>query len=773
MRLSTRPGVQLIVGVVFLLASLSSWAQVAQRGGQTENPEINVTADKLSTGDGGTQIEATGNVVVKRQLTTLKADEIHVNRETQDVDAKGNVSADDPQYKIKSADSLKFNMEKETGQIENGDLFIEQGHLSMSGRHLEKFAGQTYHVDEAFFTTCLCDSGRVPWRVSADKMDLNPDGLGIIQKGYFYILDIPVFYLPYGFFPLKTERQTGLLFPKIGNSSKEGFRLQQPFFWAISKSTDATLALDVETRARIGWLGEFRTMFNRDSYFRLNPSYFNENLRTNFDVVDSTIADTHIPTNRWNIVGTHRYTTASDWLTYSDVAAYSDDLFARELIDRFDLQGTKEQDIRRSRFGVSRFGTFKNWGDTFFKGEWDFYQDFIQFDKTTLQRTPQISFWGRRFFAGFPLEFRWRAQGVNYLRREGGDGLRFDLQPEVVLPFRWASYLFGSLSVAPRETVYHLYSAVKPSDHNVSRELVEIRGNVATSFSRIFAFNRLGLSGIKHVIEPEMSYLFVPGTDQSKIPIMDDIDRVNRRNVLTFAVANRFWGKFVSPLAGSGTDKDVELLNPAIGNVRPLGSLRLALTYDIDKERRGGDTLSDLDMNLRLTPLDYLSLGLDSGFNPGPWKVTQARATVGISDPRPITRPVLDPDFNRPNSLSLSYSFLGHGPNSFLAENANVDCVANPSDPACKGIFFKNTAGNLGGNLLYHATDNVLLFFNSTYNVRDTRWAGVHAATKILSSCECWAMTFSVRHDINPAKTSFNFDVNLVGLGGTQQSTVK
>jgi LPS-assembly protein len=674
--------------------------------------------------------------------------------------------------------------------MQNGDLFLEQGHLSMSGRRLQKFGGQTYHVDEGFFTTCLCESGAPSWKISAETMDLNREGLGIIRNGYVYILDVPVFYLPYGFFPVNTDRQTGFLIPKIGNSSKEGFRFQQPFFWALSKSTDATIALDVETRARVGLLGEFRTMFKRDSEFQLNASYFNESLRKNEQdtIVDRTIANQNIPVDRWNIFGTHRYTTPSDWLTYSDIAAYSDDLFARELIERFDLPGTKESDIRRSRFSESRFGVFRSWNDAFVKGEWKFYQDFIQFDDTTAQRTPEIAFWGRRFLTDFPLEFRWAATGVNYFRRKEcaagvpvgqcGDGLRFDFRPELVLPLRMQS-LFGSLGVAPRETAYHLYSPVKSSDHNVSRETVEVRGNIGTSFSRIFATNSFGMSGVKHVIEPELSYLFVPGTDQSRIPIMDGIDRVNRRNVLTFAVSNRVWGKFANLLAGSGADKDVELLNPAIADVRQLVSLRTALSYDIDQERRGGDSLSDLDINLQLMPLTYLSIGLDGGFNPGPWNVSQARATFNISDPRPLTRQTLDPDFNRPNSLSLSYQYLGRGPNAFLADNANFDVntlpVCPPTPPATDdrcAEFKKSVVGNLGANLLYHALDNALLSLSGTYNVRDTRFIGFRAATKVLSSCECWAVTLGVSHSINPQKTSFDVNFNLLGLGA-QRNTLK
>ena len=783
------PRVQILLSLLFLLLELnSSWAQTLQSGSQSSNEPISVTADKLSSGDGGTKIEASGNVEIKRQATTLKAQDVSVNRDTQDVEAKGNVSLDDPEWKIKSADSVQMNLQKETGEIQNGDLFVEDGHLSLSGRRFQKFVGQSYHVDEAFFTTCLCDSGPSPWRISGDTIDLRPDGVGTIRGGYFYVFDVPVFYLPYGFFPVKTDRQSGLLVPKVGQSTKDGFRYEQPFFWAISKSTDSTFAFDFESRSRWGLLGELRTIINRDSDFQLNASYFNERLRTDEQrsVVDRTIANQNIPINRWNIIGTHRYLTTTNWLTYSDIAAYGDDLFAREIIDRFDLPGGNENDIRRSRFSESRFGLFRGWGDTFVKGEGNFYQDFIQRDATTLQKTPQIAFWGRRLLQNFPLEFRWRAEGVNYLRREGGDGLRLDLRPEFVVPFKLASYLVGSLSAAPRETVYHVYSLAQ-TDRNVSRELVEIRGNIGTSVSRVFALGGETLKGIKHVIEPELSYVFVPGSNQRQIPIMDFVDRVNRRNVITLAIANRFLGKFTSLLGASSNDPNIEALNPeTTGDVRELGSLRLALSYDIDQERKGGDTLSDLDIKLRFTPLSYIAVGFDGGVKPGPWQATQARATFGIIDPRPLRR-VLDPDFSRPNSLSLSYQFLRRGQNGLLAENANINLDVDPTtpgycathsntntpnwDPRCTG-FNKDVVGQIAGDLVYHLHDQVMVFLAATYDVRDNRFPGYHTAVKFLSGCECWTATLSFKHEINPAKNSFNFDFNLLGLGA-QRNTLK
>jgi LPS-assembly protein len=219
---------------------------------QPNNPAapINLQADKLSSTDSGTQIEATGNVEVKREGTTLKADELRMNRATQEVEAKGRVTLDDPEWKVKSAESLRMNMENETGELHNADLFLEQGHISVSGRRFEKFGGQSYHIDDGFFTTCLCESGAPSWKFFAEQMDLALEGTGTIKNGVFYIMDVPVLYIPYGYFPLRTERQTGLLFPSIGTSSKDGFRFLQPFFWAISKSSDATLSFDALRRHR-------------------------------------------------------------------------------------------------------------------------------------------------------------------------------------------------------------------------------------------------------------------------------------------------------------------------------------------------------------------------------------------------------------------------------------------------------------------------------------------------------------------------------------------
>jgi hypothetical protein len=228
---------------------------------------------------------------------------------------------------------------------------------------------------------------------------------------------------------------------------------------------------------------------------------------------------------------------------------------------------------------------------------------------------------------------------------------------------------------------------------------------------------------------------------------------------------------------GLQKDRDVELLtSPGAGAIREMGRFRLALSYDIDKERNGGDSLSDLDMNLRLTPVDYFTLRVDTGLNPGPWQLTQAAVGFELSDPRPLDRRVLDRDFRRPNQLGVIYRFIREDFLAPLAEDANL-VSPPPGDPDCTSLaladFFDPRCGSGGENILeqvtirslFHLTDHLLLLYNSNYDAKENRFTSNRAGIKILSQCECWSVGFSVNHTRNPDRTSFKFGFNLLGLG--------
>jgi lipopolysaccharide assembly outer membrane protein LptD (OstA) len=132
------------LAVVAISCVAPAWGQ-ATPDAKSAAEKIDVTADSLSFGDGGTQIEAKGNVEIKREVMTLKADEVRINRETNEMEAKGKVSLDDPNWKVKSAESMQFNLQKKPVSFKRRHVH-RRGPRQFRGKVAEIWR-QTYHID--------------------------------------------------------------------------------------------------------------------------------------------------------------------------------------------------------------------------------------------------------------------------------------------------------------------------------------------------------------------------------------------------------------------------------------------------------------------------------------------------------------------------------------------------------------------------------------------------------------------------------------------------
>ena len=138
-----------------------------------------------------------------------------------------------------------------------------------------------------------------------------------------------------------------------------------------------------------------------------------------------------------------------------------------------------------------------------------------------------------------------------------------------------------------------------------------------------------------------------------------------------------------------------------------------------------------------------------------------------LLDPRPLTHRVLDRDFMRPNQLDLSYRFIRRDSLAELADNANLTTLSD------ERLLSRNTVGALGINTLFHLTDRVLLLYDTSYNARDGRFTSNRGGIKLLSQCECWTLSFTLKRSTNPDKTSFKFSFDLLGLSSQNKELFK
>ena len=73
------------------------------------------------------------------------------------------------------------------------------------------------------------------------------------------VKDVPLLYLPAFYYPMnKEDRSTGFLLPSYGASNLRGSTLSNAFFWAISRSQDATFFHDWTSKFGQGFGSEYR-----------------------------------------------------------------------------------------------------------------------------------------------------------------------------------------------------------------------------------------------------------------------------------------------------------------------------------------------------------------------------------------------------------------------------------------------------------------------------------------------------------------------------------
>ncbi len=733
---------------------------------------IEVSAeDSIEVRGKGDTVEARGNVEIRRRESVLGAESVEFDSSKRTLRARGSVYLRDPRYRLRASE-LDMDLADETGRLRDAEVFIKDGNLSLGGRRVEKFAGQAYAVEEGHFTTCLCEEGAPPWRIGAREIRLDEAGRAAAREVTFYVYDVPVLYLPRATFPSLAPRATGLLVPSFGWSDHAGLRYRQPFFWAVDKSNDLTVNLAVESKARAGFTGQYRTILDSGTDGRLDLSWFHERMRRSRSVEAVPAADATIPSDRWSVALTHRHRAPSGWTTFSDAALYSDSFVTRELMDFTDLDAGARRRARTSRSSVSRLGFYRHASGMTLKGELDYLQDLVQPQPRALHRMPHLAFSAVRPLGG-QLELGWDTTLTRYARQELADGLRVDIRPELTWPVTVGRHFRLAGSLALRETLYHLDAVGGKFDagrsdysgefaRNSSRELVEFRSTLSTSLSRMYDWN----TGVRHVVEPAVEYWFIPATNQRDIPVWDSIDRINRRNRLTLSLHNRFWMRqgadgLTAPDDG-GTAEAGGGSSPAV--VAAVAQARVAASLDLDRARKEEeDTLSDLEVELGLHPADHLDIAVRLGVDPGPWSLREAAAEFTFSDAASPRSRVPDSDFRRPNGLSLSYRHIRANPLSPLWQDANLDLLADcPGDPRC---LPRENLDAVQASALLRLSDRLLLLYDGNYDGASGRLTRNQVGLKYLSRCRCWSVATFVDMRTDPDRTLLAVKFNLLGPG--------
>ncbi|MBK7858525.1 MAG: LPS assembly protein LptD [Archangiaceae bacterium] len=113
--------------------------------------------------------------------------------------------------------------------------------MTMVTSHLTRNDDGSWVIDELGFTPCECDFDRPSWHIGTSRttLDLEAERASLLFPT-FYVWKVPVLWLSWISLPL-SDRQTGLLVPRLTSTALNGFSIEQPIFVTLGRSADMTI----------------------------------------------------------------------------------------------------------------------------------------------------------------------------------------------------------------------------------------------------------------------------------------------------------------------------------------------------------------------------------------------------------------------------------------------------------------------------------------------------------------------------------------------------
>src|SRR5205085_11856849 len=174
-----------------------------------------------------------------------------------------------------------YNFKTGTGIVYDGDMKAAP-YYRLSGERFDRLGEGVYRVHRGVFTTCADDPPVWSFHVGSATADLGKFIYG--TNAAFWVKNAPLVpWFPFFAAAIRSERQSGLLFPKIGTSSSKGLFAEIPVYWAISDSQDFTAALDVFEKRGVGATADYRYILSTDDRGEIKGFFIDETARNGAD----------------------------------------------------------------------------------------------------------------------------------------------------------------------------------------------------------------------------------------------------------------------------------------------------------------------------------------------------------------------------------------------------------------------------------------------------------------------------------------------------------
>ena len=645
--------------MVLLIFGHASAQESSQLFKDDKNVPWHIVADEITYDDKMKVYTGTGQVVITKKNKNLSADYVLFDQSTMEVSADGHVVMTVGEN-ILTGSRMEMNLDAETGTVYDGTIFLQENHFYIKGDKIQKVGEDSYTADKASVSSC--DGDQPAWKITGRNLKITVEGYGVVKHAALWAKKVPVLYTPYLVFPAKLKRQSGLLAPQFGYDDRKGAVYLQPLYWAINESSDATFYSHFMSQRGEKLGAEYRYVLDEQSKGTLM-----------FDFLDDRKVDDGSPgSDQWGFDGDdvlrpnsdrywfrakHDQALPSGFLARLDIDYVSDQDYLREFqygYNGFDETRAyfnkvfgRELDEYDNPVRLNRLNVNRNWSLYSLNAELRWYDDVINRRQSetddTLQQLPAITFDGaKQKILTSPFYFDLKSEYTYFYSEDALRGHRGDVYPRLYLPYRFRNYFSFEPSVGVRETVWHFDKDEDgPSDKStLNRNMYDVKVDLSSEIYHIFNLNGEGVQRIKHTVMPQIIYDYIPEKDQSEFPLFDSLDRIERKNNVTYSLTNTLTSKSGTPTENRATPPTDKLVNddryePLTHTYNQFCWFKLEQSYDIDKANEDDpEPFSPINIRLQIFPRKYFAIDADADWSHYDSAFRSRNIALTLWDPR-------------------------------------------------------------------------------------------------------------------------------------------
>ena len=199
------------------------------------------------------RVNAVGNVQIYHRGAALQADKVIYDETTKRLHAEGNVRLTDADGQVTYGEIMDLSEDFRDGFVDALRVDTPE-QTRLAAVRADRTGGNFTVMHSGVYTACepCKDDPKKPplWQIKAARM-IHDAGEKMIyfENAQLEFFGTPVGYMPYFSAPDPTvKRKTGFLMPLGGNSTKQGYYIQIPYYWALAPDYDLTVTPRLTSR---------------------------------------------------------------------------------------------------------------------------------------------------------------------------------------------------------------------------------------------------------------------------------------------------------------------------------------------------------------------------------------------------------------------------------------------------------------------------------------------------------------------------------------------